>query len=189
MNMLRFKCIQILIKKLQYYCICQRERGGGQGQGGYNTTVYDEGGGGEDRDREALVAGGAGPSSPFVVGGVGPLWLLVAGGAGCSLPFIGGVGPSSLFMPGGTGCLLPFVCGGLGPLFTMHGAGGSCNKDIGFYPSSILFTFHYLAFVSHDSFPYLSVGSHVTIHLLSFKPPLHILCVRNSIIPHSPLEV
>ena len=65
-----------------------------------------------------------------------------------------------------------------------------CNKDMGFYPSSILFTFHYLAFVSHDSFPYLSVGSHVTIYLLiSFKPPLCILCIRNSVIPHSPLEV
>ena len=64
-----------------------------------------------------------------------------------------------------------------------------CNKDMGFYPFTILFTFHYLAFVSHDSFPYLSVVSHVTIHLLlSFKPPLHILCVRNSVVPHSPLK-
>jgi len=50
-----------------------------------------------------------------------------------------------------------------------------CNKDMGFYPSSILFIFHYLAFVSHDSFPYLSVGSHVTIILLTPLPPLHLL--------------
>ena len=33
----------------------------------------------------------------------------------------------------------------------------SCSKDMRSYPSSISFTFHYLAFVSHDSFPYLSV--------------------------------
>ena len=46
---------------------------------------------------------------------------------------------------------------------------------MGCYPSSILFTFHHLAFVSHDSFPYLSVGSHVTIYLLTPLPPLHLL--------------
>ena len=34
---------------------------------------------------------------------------------------------------------------------------GTCSKDMRSYPSSISFTFHYLAFVSHDSFPYLSV--------------------------------
>jgi len=54
----------------------------------------------------------------------------------------------------------------------------NCNKDMGFYPSSILFTFHYLAFVSHDSFPYLSVGSHVTIYLSPLRwcsmLPLHL---------------
>jgi len=32
-----------------------------------------------------------------------------------------------------------------------------CSKDMGSYPSLISFTFHYLAFVSHDSLPYLSV--------------------------------
>jgi hypothetical protein len=32
-----------------------------------------------------------------------------------------------------------------------------CSKDMGSYPFFILFTFHYLAFVSHDSLPYLSV--------------------------------
>jgi len=46
---------------------------------------------------------------------------------------------------------------------------------MGFYPSSMLFTFHYLAFVSHDSFPYLSTGSHVTMNLLTPLPPLHLL--------------
>jgi len=55
---------------------------------------------GEDRDRQALMASGAGPSLPFISGGVGP---------------------SLLFMPGGTRPLLPFACGGLGPLFTMRG--------------------------------------------------------------------
>jgi len=50
-----------------------------------------------------------------------------------------------------------------------------CNKNMGCYPSSILFTFHHLAFASHDSFPYLSVGSHVTINLLTPLPPLHLL--------------
>jgi len=50
-----------------------------------------------------------------------------------------------------------------------------CNKDMGCYPSSILFTFHHLAFVSHVSFPYLSVGSHVTRNLLTPLPPLHLL--------------
>jgi len=34
---------------------------------------------------------------------------------------------------------------------------GECSKDMGSYPSLISFTFHYLAFVSHDSLPYLSV--------------------------------
>jgi len=60
-----------------------------------------------------------------------------------------------------------------------------CNKDMGFYPSSILFTFHYLAFLSHDSFPYLSVGSHVTIYLLTPLPPLHLLllgCIISQLI-------
>ena len=32
-----------------------------------------------------------------------------------------------------------------------------CSKDMGSYPSLISFTFHYLAFVLHDSLPYLSV--------------------------------
>jgi len=32
-----------------------------------------------------------------------------------------------------------------------------CSKDMGSYPSLISFTSHYLAFVSHDSLPYLSV--------------------------------
>jgi len=50
-----------------------------------------------------------------------------------------------------------------------------CSKDIGSYHSLIAFTFHYLAFVSHDSFPYLSVSSHVTIYLLTSLPPLHLL--------------
>jgi len=57
-----------------------------------------------------------------------------------------------------------------------------CNKDMGFYPSSILFTFHYLAFVSHDSFPYLSVGHHVTIYLLTPLPPLHLLLLGHVIL-------
>ena len=61
-----------------------------------------------------------------------------------------------------------------------------CNKDMEFYPFSILFTFHYLAFVSHDSLPYLSVVVTCDNLLLSFKPPLCILCVRNSVVPHSP---
>ena len=34
--------------------------------------------------------------------------------------------------------------------------GGLCNRYRGSYPFSMLFTFHYLAFVSHDSFLYLS---------------------------------
>ena len=34
--------------------------------------------------------------------------------------------------------------------------GGLCNRYRRFYPFSMLITFHYLAFVSHDSFLYLS---------------------------------
>jgi len=61
-----------------------------------------------------FVASGEGPSLPFVSGGVGPRSPLVHGGVGPSLPFVpGGVGPSSLF--------------GLGPLFAVHGAGGSSS--------------------------------------------------------------
>jgi len=49
----------------------------------------------------------------------------------------------------------------LGYCWTEHcsdGKGGQrCNKDMGSYPSFTLFTFHYLVFVSHDPFPYLSV--------------------------------
>ena len=33
----------------------------------------------------------------------------------------------------------------------------TCSKDMRSYPSFISFTFHYSAFVLHDSFPYLSV--------------------------------
>jgi len=61
----------------------------------------------------------------------------------------------------------------------------NCNKDMGFYSSSILFTFHYLAFILHDSFPCLSVGNHVTINLLTPLPPLHLLlsgCVISQLI-------
>jgi len=51
----------------------------------------------------------------------------------------------------------------------------TCSKDMGSYPSSILFTFHYLAFVSHDSPSILVSSSHVTINLLTSLPPLHLL--------------
>jgi len=58
--------------------------------------------GGEYGDRQALMAGGAGPS--FAVCGAGPLSSLV-GGAGPLLSTAGGVaGPSSFFVGGMAGC-------------------------------------------------------------------------------------
>ena len=66
----------------------------------------------------------------------------------------------------------------------------NCSKDMRSYPSSISFTFHYLPFVSHDSFPYLSVVSHVTIYLLTSLPTLHLLLwSRRSIIAHPNRQV
>jgi len=68
------------------------------------------------------VAGGVGPSSPFVASAEGPSLPFVSGGVGAhSLLVRGGVGPSLPFMPGGVG---PSSSFGLGPSFTVHGAGG-----------------------------------------------------------------
>ncbi|EDR07952.1 uncharacterized protein LACBIDRAFT_297477 [Laccaria bicolor S238N-H82] len=59
------------------------------------------------------------------------------------------------------------------------------------YWDSILLLYGLLSIIqqSHDSFPYFVSSSHVTRHLLlSFKPPLRILCIRNSVVLHSPLK-
>ena len=65
-----------------------------------------------------------------------------------------------------------------------------CRKDMRSYPSFISFTFHHLASVSHDSFPYMSVVSHVTIYLLTSLPPLHLLLwSRHSIVAHPNRQV
>jgi len=71
------------------------------------------------------VAGGVGPSSPFVASGEGPSLPFVSGGVGPRSPLVrGGVGPSSPFVPGGVG---PSSSFGLGPSFTVRGAGGSSS--------------------------------------------------------------
>ena len=65
----------------------------------------------------------------------------------------------------------------------------TCSKDMRSYPSFISFTFHYSAFISHDSFPILVSSSHVTIHLLTSLPPLHLLLSRHSIVAHPNRQV
>jgi len=68
------------------------------------------------------VAGGVGPSSPFVASGEGSSLPFISGGVGPRSPLVhGGVGPSLPFVPGGVGPLLSF---GLGPSFAVRGAGG-----------------------------------------------------------------
>jgi len=81
------------------------------------------------------VGAGAGPSSP-----------LVGGGGGRCSPLACGAGPPCSWWVLEVGCRRRWWA-----------VVGGCNKDMGSYPSFTLFTFHYLGFVSHDSFPYLSV--------------------------------
>ena len=71
------------------------------------------------------MAGGVGPSSPFVASGEGPSLPFISGGVGPHSPLVhGGVGPSSPFMPGTVG---PSSSFGLGLSFTVSGAGGSSS--------------------------------------------------------------
>jgi len=63
------------------------------------------------------MAGGVGPSSPFMASGEGPLLPFIGGGVGPHLPLVhGGVGPLLPFMPGAIG---PSSSFGLGPSFAM----------------------------------------------------------------------
>ena len=71
------------------------------------------------------MAGGVGPLSPFMASDEGPSLLFISGGVGPHSPLVcGGVGPSSPFVPGGVG---PSSSFGLGPSFTVCGAGGSSS--------------------------------------------------------------
>jgi len=71
------------------------------------------------------MAGGVGPSSPFMASGEGPSLPFVSGGVGPPSPLVcGGVGPLSLFVPGAVG---PSSLFGLGPSFAVRGAGGSSS--------------------------------------------------------------
>jgi len=63
------------------------------------------------------MAGGVGPSLPFMASGEGPLLPFVGGGVGPRLPLVhGGVGPLLPFVPGAVG---PSSSFGLGPSFAM----------------------------------------------------------------------
>ena len=61
-----------------------------------------------------------------------------------------------------------------------------CSRYMVLYPSFTLSIFHYLAFVSHDSFLYLSEVVKCDNSSSIFQTTTTYICVRNSIIPHSP---
>ena len=117
----------------------------------------------------AVFAIGKGGWCWWVVAVDGGGWLLLPwmGGGWWLLPFAGDIGgPQVGFVGGqvhhwwgvrmGCGCCVWVLVVGC-----IHGWWGMvmgirCSRYMVLYPSSTLFTFHYLAFVSHDFFLYLS---------------------------------